>query len=111
MVDDAETQGLYRQLGASIARERRKKGLSQEVLAAKLQLTRTSVTNIENGRQHVQIHTLYAVANVFGISLADLLPTAAVLQEMKASRRMSITNEQWLEQLNVPVRKSGGSNE
>ena len=111
MLDDAETQGLYRQLGSTIAKERRKKGLSQEGLAAKLQLTRTSVTNIENGRQHVQIHTLYAVADVFGISLADLLPTAGALQEVKASRRMSVTNEQWLEQLNVPVRKAGGSNE
>lgn len=111
MQDVAETQGLYRQLGASIARVRRKKGLSQESLAGKLQLTRTSVTNIENGRQHVQIHTLYAIAKVFEISLTDLLPTAAALQEVKANRRMNVTNEQWLEHLNVPVRRSGGSNE
>jgi transcriptional regulator with XRE-family HTH domain len=48
--------------------------LSQEVLANAVGLTRTSITNIEHGRQPIQLHTLYLMANFLGIQTTDLLP-------------------------------------
>ncbi len=40
-------------------------------------LTRTSVTNIEKGRQKVRLDTLYDIAEVLGESPQDLLPNAS----------------------------------
>ena len=105
VLDEVEVRELYKQIGSSIAMLRRKRHLSQESLASELQLTRTSVTNIEQGRQHVQIHTLYAIAKVFEVSLTDLLPTANAVRGLKTRRPMSLTNEDWLQTLNVSIPK------
>ncbi len=48
--------------------------MSQEHLASVVELTRTSVTNIEKGRQAVQIHTLLLMAKALGVKASDLCP-------------------------------------
>ncbi len=69
---------VYRAIGRRIADLRRLRvpALSQEDLATKVGLTRVSVTNIENGKHRVQIHTLYAIALALEVSLSELLPSA-----------------------------------
>ena len=42
--------------------------------AEEVGLTRTSIVNIEQGRQKVMIHTLYQLADVFGVPVTSLLP-------------------------------------
>jgi transcriptional regulator with XRE-family HTH domain len=64
---------LYIELGKNI-KEARGKRLSQADLAKASSLTRTSITNIEKGRQHLPLHTLYAIANALKVSVAELLP-------------------------------------
>jgi transcriptional regulator with XRE-family HTH domain len=49
--------------------------LSQEALAKAVGLTRTSITNIERGRQPVNLHTLYVMADILRLDVADLLPS------------------------------------
>ena len=39
-----------------------------------LHLSRTSVTNIERGRQPVQLHTLYKIAEILATEPTALLP-------------------------------------
>jgi transcriptional regulator with XRE-family HTH domain len=65
---------FYERLGRQIATARRERRLSQSRLAAAVQLTRTSITNIEKGRQVVAVHTLVQFAETLGVSLADLVP-------------------------------------
>jgi transcriptional regulator with XRE-family HTH domain len=48
--------------------------MTQSELARCVGLTRTSIVNIEQGRQKVMLHTLYAIADVFGVPVANLLP-------------------------------------
>lgn len=75
---DPATQALltatYQEIGNRIARARKKTKLSQHDLATRIGLKRTSVTNIEKGRQKVMVHTLIEVAKHLNVSPAELLP-------------------------------------
>lgn len=64
---------LYFELGKKI-RSARGTRLSQADLAKASSLSRTSITNIEKGRQHLPLHTLYAIANALEIPVGELLP-------------------------------------
>ena len=64
---------LYIELGKKIKNARGTR-LSQADLAKASSLSRTSITNIEKGRQHLPLHTLYTIANALEISIGDLLP-------------------------------------
>ena len=66
--------GLYTALGALIRARREREGMTQSELARRVGMTRTSITNIESGRQKVQLHTLYDVAKALNVSPEDLLP-------------------------------------
>jgi transcriptional regulator with XRE-family HTH domain len=66
---------LYSFLGQRISELRQKSRLTQADLAAAVGLTRTSVTNIEKGRQRVPLHTFFDIAAALGTEASDLLPS------------------------------------
>jgi transcriptional regulator with XRE-family HTH domain len=57
-----------------LSAERKRTGLSQLDLAELVGLSRTSITNIECGRQPVQLHQLYSFASVLKIDVRNLIP-------------------------------------
>jgi transcriptional regulator with XRE-family HTH domain len=48
--------------------------ITQEQLANKASLTRTSIINIEKGRQQILLHTLVDIANALQVSPIELIP-------------------------------------
>jgi transcriptional regulator with XRE-family HTH domain len=68
---------FYKQVGQSI-RARRGKNLSQEALASAVGLTRTSISNIESGRQKMLVHTLADIADALKVEASTLLPPRVV---------------------------------
>lgn len=62
-------------LGEKIKRHRKARDLTQSDLAGALGLTRTSIANIEAGKQHTGIDTLYHIAQLLGVDVGDLLPS------------------------------------
>lgn len=66
--------GLYSAFGEHFRKLRKAAGLTQEDVAERVGLTRTSVTNIERGRQHISLHQLYLLAAAVGRNPAELLP-------------------------------------
>lgn len=64
---------VYRLLGARIQHIRTTLGWTHAELAAKIGLVRTSVTNIEAGRQRILLHDLEIIAKAFGITAKQLL--------------------------------------
>jgi transcriptional regulator with XRE-family HTH domain len=68
---------FYAEVGRRIRVARSRAGLTQDALATRVSLSRTSVTNIEKGRQKVLLHTLCGLAAALGVAPADLLPDAA----------------------------------
>lgn len=70
------SEAFYEEVGRRIceARKQRKPPLTQEQLAAKVKLTRTSITNLEKGRQKLLLHTFADIAAVLQVQPASLLP-------------------------------------
>ena len=48
--------------------------MTQEALAQAVDLTRTSITNVERGRQKLLVHTLVSIADALGVVPGELLP-------------------------------------
>src|SRR4051812_27594425 len=70
---------FYQEFGRLLreARERPESKITQKQLADRVGLSRTSITNIELGKQHIPLHTLFALATAVGIKPSDLLPDIA----------------------------------
>jgi transcriptional regulator with XRE-family HTH domain len=75
----ATDDNFYLCLGQRVRHARRKAGLTQAVLAARVGLTRASVTNIEKGRQKVLAHTLWRLAGTLGVLPEDLVQEVATI--------------------------------
>jgi transcriptional regulator with XRE-family HTH domain len=65
---------FYRHLGELIQRARKERKMSQDGLASAIHLKRTSISNIEKGRQKLLVHTLVEIADILNVDLAALLP-------------------------------------
>ena len=65
---------VYQAVGERIRAERKKLKITQDELASQVGLTRTSITNLEKGKQKFLLHTLVQIADCLGTSPARLLP-------------------------------------
>ena len=65
---------LYQQLGEAIKTIRASTGISQEELASSINVKRTSIANIESGRQNATLSLLYKITYILKINLVDFLP-------------------------------------
>lgn len=67
---------LYKEVGTRVRRARVRAGLSQTDLGSSTGLTRTSIVNVESGRQRVPLHRLYDIAKVLQVAPQELLPAS-----------------------------------
>ncbi|MGK2858148.1 MAG: helix-turn-helix transcriptional regulator [Thermoanaerobaculia bacterium] len=65
---------FYSLLGQRIADLRRAAAMTQQELGDAVGLSRTSITNIENGRQSLQTYMLLLIAKHLRVSMHSLLP-------------------------------------
>lgn len=74
MIDENE---LYRRIGErlrAIRTDTKGAALTQDALAKRIGLERTSITNIEAGKQKLPIHVLYSLCAALGVDVAEVLP-------------------------------------
>lgn len=67
------TADIYPLIGDAIRSRRKHLSLTQDKLAAALQISRASLANIEAGRQKVLVHHLYDIAEALQLDVKDLL--------------------------------------
>jgi len=79
-VDDQE---LYRIVGKQLRERREKLKLSQSKIADDVGLLRTSITNIESGRQKPPLHVLYSICLALKIEVVDVLPKTSDVELRK----------------------------
>lgn len=65
---------LYCLFGRKLKAARRGAKLTQQEVADRVGLTRTSVTNIERGTQHISLRQLYLLAAAVGLQPSEMLP-------------------------------------
>jgi transcriptional regulator with XRE-family HTH domain len=78
-VADQSRAALYSAVGEKIKSTRLNRRMSQTVLANAIGLTRTSIVNIERGKQRILLHTLYELASALDIAPVELLAPVADL--------------------------------
>lgn len=95
---------IYEKLGKKIAFLRKQKeNLNQELFGEMLGLSRTSIVNIEKGRQRLSIHKLLLISKVLEVEVSKLLEdvdindyvpksTISILQENHSSISKSAIN-------------------
>lgn len=65
---------LYARVGKKIREVRAKRRITQEGLAGTIGLSRTSISNIEKGRQKILLHTLFDIAKALSTDPAEFIP-------------------------------------
>jgi transcriptional regulator with XRE-family HTH domain len=66
---------LYVEFGKLVRGYRKRSNLTQDDLAERVGLSRTSITNIELGRQKVLLHQVFMLAKSLGVNPDALLPS------------------------------------
>ena len=71
-------EAIYSRIGEAIRGRRESRGLTQAQLGKLTNLKRSTITNIECGRQGLLVHQLYVFAVALNTKPAELLPDAEV---------------------------------
>ena len=74
---------FYTELGRKIFGARARLRLTQEELSLEVGLSRTSITNIERGRQKLLLHSILDLANALKVEPSDLIPVISVKRDAK----------------------------
>jgi DNA-binding XRE family transcriptional regulator len=77
---------VYREFGQRVRIGRGRSQLTQDMLAHQIGLSRTSVTNIESGKQAVLLHQVYDIAKALDTSIQTLLPADEPATEVLSPR-------------------------
>jgi transcriptional regulator with XRE-family HTH domain len=86
--------GIYLEIGDRIRRLRDRKGLSQKGLTDDAQLNRTSICNIEHGKQRLPIDRLCMIAVALGAELNEIMPSVKAVKDMTQNYDFDdLTNE------------------
>jgi transcriptional regulator with XRE-family HTH domain len=88
--DDPQVDRFYVRVGDRIRDARSAARLTQAELAAHLGLARSSIANIEGGRQRLPLHMFALIAETLNIKAAELLPDIA---ENQAAPELSNIDE------------------
>lgn len=73
-----DEQEFNTEFGRRIKEVRVRSGLTQQELADEVSLSRTSITNIEQGNQSVSVWLLSRIAEALTMDAAELFPTSDV---------------------------------
>jgi transcriptional regulator with XRE-family HTH domain len=76
-----DIDAFYLLLGERLRTTRNKKGMDQELLASRLDLTRASIINMEKGRQRPSVYQLWTLAQIFEVPITDFIPTIDLPQQ------------------------------
>lgn len=80
-------QLLYSLIGKNIKVRRLELNFSQRVLAAKCSLSRTSISNIEKGRQKASLDVLYRISLALKVDVKSLLPTLKTIKKVEQGQK------------------------
>jgi len=72
---------IYRLFGDRVRELREKRNVTQEELGRRVALSRTSITNIEKGRQRVLLHQMVSIATALEAKPEELMPPASATME------------------------------
>lgn len=98
---------IYKEVGARIRQARLRVGMSQGDLASSSGLTRTSIVNLEGGKQRIPLHRLFEIAAVLRVDPTLLLPSTKLQRTgikvtpgmAEQLSRLPTTERKWIKEL------------
>lgn len=107
-----DVEDFYTRLGARVREARDEKDITQESLGLMVSLSRTSITNIEKGRQKLLLHTFLDISSALQISPEHLLPQTR-LEELDQQVKDKIETytpdtQEWIKAIVSSGRGGGG---
>ncbi len=87
------TDTFYTSVGERVRQKRKTAGMDQETLARHLNLSRTTVINIEKGRQRLSLEHAWLVAQVLSISIVELLPASKAKTDIDWAKKIEQNNQ------------------
>jgi transcriptional regulator with XRE-family HTH domain len=87
---------LYELIGARLKRRRVERESTQAWLAERVGMLRTSITNIEKGRQKPPLHVIYALCDALDVDPFEILPT---LEEVRQFDQNVVINSDHMARL------------
>lgn len=67
-----QTDAFLKRLSVRLAELRRKADMTQERLAEEAEIDRVALANIETGRRHPTVTTVYKIATALGVKVEDV---------------------------------------
>jgi transcriptional regulator with XRE-family HTH domain len=90
-------------IGKLIKRLREEKGISQEMLASKLEVQRTTVSHIENGSRVVSVKEIKDLSKIFNVSVETLMGMKAEPEVILEKKDVYLKNNKKTDmRINVP---------
>ena len=96
-LNSMDIDSLYLVIGQKIRSRRKERDVSQLNLAKKLKISRTSVVNIEAGRQKAPIHVLWQLAETLETEIHMLIPKQS---ELDSSSNQAILDADTVRDIN-----------
>jgi transcriptional regulator with XRE-family HTH domain len=85
---------LYQILGRKIKERREELKYSQDDLSKKIKsISRTSISNIEKGRQQTPLHVIYLMCNALDIDIQTILPVFSEIEAQIKSKESNLSSE------------------
>lgn len=101
-----DEESINKAFGARLGAERRRFLLTQEDLARRVGIGRTTIANIERGRQSVSVPLLYRLASALGVAPESLLPQCVETSSSEAdgsgsSEKLALSGRQntWVNEI------------
>ncbi len=91
-MDQAAIDAFYREVGERIGAARRADKKTQDQLARQVSLQRTSIANIERGKQRLLLHTFFDICDALRRPPESMLP-ASVTTTTEASASDELLDE------------------
>lgn len=83
---------LYGIIGKRITELRKFNNDNQQQLSSKIGITRSSISNIELGRQQISLHLIYRISQVYNTEIYSLLPKVDEVASKASLEINNITN-------------------
>lgn len=73
-MQEGRIEKLYQDIGIRVRDAREINGITQELLATQLGLSRASIINLEKGRHRPSVHLLIEIAEILQLDYTSLIP-------------------------------------
>jgi transcriptional regulator with XRE-family HTH domain len=81
-IDDAMVRRFYRDVGSRVRTARTGANLTQDELAELVDVARSSIANLEAGRQRIPLHLFALIAEKLGVPATELFPRRSILEQV-----------------------------